>query len=253
VSHRPPRVTARGLRIGYRGQSLLPAFDVELAAGEVVLVVGRNGSGKTTFVRTMLGLLSALAGTIERGRDVRPAFVPQASTIDAFVPLRVRDVVDYGRVRGWSFVRPWPGRGDRQHTTDALAVMGLTELARRRFGELSGGQQQRVLIARVLAGGADLVALDEPTAAMDAANERATYEQLRRLALEQGLCLLVVTHAVAIAAPYADRIALFDPDDRGSGELGRVVIDATHAVVGDARFQRVFGRIELGVDSAVSS
>ena len=240
-----PRVVARALRVGYAGHALLPAFDVELAAGEVLLVVGRNGSGKSTFVKTALGLLPAVGGELTRAADVRAAFVPQATTIDPFVPLTAREVVLQGQLRGWGFVRPWRSAAERAGADAALEVMNLGALATRRFAELSGGQQQRVLIARVLAGGADLVALDEPTAAMDAASERAAYEQLRRLARERGLCLMVVTHAVAVAAPYADRVAFFDPDDRGADDKGRVVIDATAAVAADPRFIHMFGRIDL--------
>src|SRR5688500_8376789 len=97
----------RGLVVGHRGRALLPPLDLVVERGHLLLVLGRNGSGKTTLIRTLLGLLPPVAGTIEWAADARPAYVAQAGALDVAVPVRARDVVAWGGLRGWDFARPW--------------------------------------------------------------------------------------------------------------------------------------------------
>jgi zinc transport system ATP-binding protein len=228
------------LRIGHRGRALLPPIDLEIVHGEIIVVAGRNGSGKTTFVDTLLGLLAPVSGTVERRADLRTAYVPQAGALDTAVPFRVGDIVGWGRQRGWSFLRPFQHRADDEAVSASLAEADVAALRRRRFGELSGGQRQRVLLARLLASEPELAVLDEPTAAMDSAAERATFTRLHDLAHDRDLAALIVTHQVPIAARNADRIAFFDPDGDG------VTIDKVAVIAQRPRFIEMFGKIEGG-------
>jgi manganese/iron transport system ATP-binding protein len=241
-------VESRGLVLGYRGKPLLPAFDVSLRRGTVWLVVGRNGSGKSTFVRTLLGLTRPVAGAVTRRPGLRMSYVPQASELDASVPVRGGDVAAWGRLRGWGFIRPWRSAADRACMRRALADIDAAELERRRFAEMSGGQRQRVLLAQMLAGQAELAFLDEPTAAMDASSERAAYQRLRELVVDRGMSALVVTHAVAVAAPFADHVAFFDPDDPASPG-GRVHLGPSAEVADDPRFEAFFGKVHAGTEA----
>jgi zinc transport system ATP-binding protein len=199
----------RGLVVGHGGKPLLPPLELELPRGHLLLVLGRNGSGKTTLVRTLLGLLPPVAGKVEWADGARRAYAAQADALDAAVPVRARDVVAWGGLRGWDFARPWK-RTPAATVEDAMAALEITPLAGRPLRELSGGQVQRVLFARVLASGADVAVLDEPTAAMDAAGERAVYTTLSRLAHERGFAIVVVTHAVTAALGSCDQILLLD-------------------------------------------
>jgi len=241
-----PLLRCAGLVLGFRRQALLPPFDLELGRGEILLVVGRNGSGKTTFARTLLGLVRPVGGTIERSTE-RLAYVPQATAIDPAVPVRAGDLVAWGRLRGWRFFGPFRNRTDRTACAHAMEDLGVADLARRRLLELSGGQAQRVLLARILASDAELAVLDEPTAAMDAASELAAFRRLRELAHERGIGLVIITHEVAVAAPFADRIAFFDPDDPAltSEMRGRIHVGPTREVAALPRFRAHFGRVEL--------
>jgi zinc transport system ATP-binding protein len=232
-----------GLRVGHRGKALLPAIDLAVAPGEILLIAGRNGSGKTTFVNTLLGLLRPIGGSIERRAALRTAYVPQVGAIDTAVPVRVGDLVGWGRQRGWSFLRPFGTRADAIAVDDALRDAGVADLRARRFGELSGGQRQKVLLARLLATQPELAVLDEPTAAMDTAAERIAFGRLHDLARERGLAALIVTHEVPVAARYADRIAFFDPDDP-DGEP--VAIGPVAEIAARPRFVAMFGRITGG-------
>ena len=231
-------VRCTGLRIGRHGRAILPPIDLTIAPGEVIVIAGRNGSGKTTFVETLLGILPPVGGTIERRADLRLAYLPQVGTIDAGVPVRVQELVGWGTQRGWSFLAP------RKRTDAAAIERGLDDaqirdLARRRYGELSGGQRQRTLLARLLAATPELAVLDEPTAAMDARAEQATFERLHDLAHERSLAALLVTHEIAVAACTADRIAFFDPDGDG------VTIGRSAEIAALPGFIHMFGRVEL--------
>ena len=237
-----PLLRCERLVVGFGRRALVPAFDLSIQPGEVVLVVGHNGAGKTTLVRTVLGLLRPVSGEVHRRAGLRCTYVPQATAIDALVPLQVEELVRWGGLRGWSFLRPWArlGGGDRGRSQGSeIGVPSIDELRRRRFGELSGGQRQRVLLARLVGGDAELAVLDEPTASMDGPTSEATFAALRRLSRERGTTSIVISHAAAIAAPYADRIALFDPEGDG------VRVGPPAEMAASPRFRGLFGAVAL--------
>jgi ABC-type Mn2+/Zn2+ transport system ATPase subunit len=230
-----PLIRCERLAVGFPGRVLLPPFDLTIHPREVVLVVGHNGSGKTTFVKTLLGLLRPLLGTAERRDDLRCTYVPQAASIDALVPLQVNELVRWGELRGWGFLRPW-SRLAAPAAPAGAAAPSIEELRRRRFGELSGGQRQRVLLARLVAGDSELAVLDEPTASMDGPTSEATFAALRELA-ERGTTSIIVSHAAGIAVPHVDRIVLLDPEGEG------VLVGSPDEIVAARRFRGLFGAV----------
>jgi zinc transport system ATP-binding protein len=228
------------LVVGHDGRALLPPFDLEIRRGSFVMVVGRNGSGKTTFFRTLTGLLSPVSGAIRRLPGLRVAYVGQGASLDRILPLRARDVVSWGQLGGWSFVRlPSPAR-TRAACERALAEAGVAELADRPFRDLSEGQKQRVLLARMLATDPHVGFLDEPTAAMDAVAEQAAIAHLAALAHDRGLAIVVVSHVLGLARRHADQVLFLDRDDR-------VIIGGPPATVFEhPSFRRQFGALESG-------
>lgn len=234
-----PLLRCRDLVVGHSGRGLLPPIELALRPGELTLVVGRNGAGKSTWMKTALGLLRPVSGSVERAAGVRQAYVPQADGIDDLLPVRAETLVSWSRLRGWSFLSPWSPAADRRAARDALA--GEDGVAGREYRQLSGGQRQKVLLARVLAGDAGLVFLDEPTAALDIASEERAYERLARLRDERRLAVVIITHTIAAVARHADQVLFVDrcEDGRSIARAG-----APAEIFAHPEFRRHFGEVQ---------
>ncbi len=224
------------LVVGYNGQPLLPAISLQIRRGTFLSVIGRNGSGKSTWFKTLLGMLPPVSGSVARTSErVKSAYVPQTSGIDALLPVRSRELVQWGRLSGWNFLWPFPKKQDRALVESALDSAGARPIANRPYRDLSGGQKQRALLARVLATEADLVLLDEPTAAMDAVAERETMRRLAELARERRLAVVVVSHDLRVAAEFADQLLFVDR------EAPAVVLGDANTVFCHPAFRHQYG------------
>jgi len=231
-----PRVLARcrDLHVGYLGNAILPRIDLEIRAGEFWAVIGRNGSGKTTWLKTMLGLLPPVSGAIELDRpDLRFSYLPQRKAIDELYPLLSRDVVRMGFDRGWSFLRPWIG-GEPPEVGQALEEMGVAHLANEPFRRLSEGQKQRVLFARLAVSRAEIAVLDEPTSAMDQVAEHEAFELLDGLRARHGLAIVIVSHYLGMVKQFADQALLLDHDTQAA------VTGRPDEIFSDSRFHARF-------------
>ncbi|HET9555015.1 MAG TPA: metal ABC transporter ATP-binding protein [Anaeromyxobacteraceae bacterium] len=209
-----PLVALRGAAIGYGGLALLPGIDLAVAPGDFLAIVGPNGGGKTTLLRTLLGSLPVVSGRREQARPVRIGYVPQRDQVDAIWPLTAGEVVLMGRAHAIGPLRR-PGPADRAAAAAALRRVGIEELSGRFYGELSGGQRQRTLIARALAAEPELLAVDEPTNGMDPAAELSTMDVLRDLhGGNGGLAVVMVSHRLDAVANYARALAFVDKEKR---------------------------------------
>jgi zinc transport system ATP-binding protein len=202
------------LVVGYNGKPMLPAINLQIRRGTFLSVIGRNGSGKSTWFKTLLGMIPPVSGCVVRtSARVKSAYVPQTSSIDSLLPVRSRELVQWGRMSGWNFLWPFAGKQDRQVVESALDVAGARAIANRPYRDLSEGQKQRTLLARVLATEADFVLLDEPTASMDAIAERETMQRLAELTRgPRRLAVVVVSHDLEVAAEFSDQFLFMDKD-----------------------------------------
>jgi iron complex transport system ATP-binding protein len=212
------------LAIGYPGRRVGAGFALELRAGEVIALLGPNGGGKTTLLKTLLGLIPPLGGQVWlenrplrawslRDRAQRVAYVPQVA--QAGFGFLARDVVLMGRTaHAGVFARP--SRHDHVVVAQAFDRLGIGNLADRPVDQLSGGERQLVLAARALAQQPRAVVLDEPTASLDFGNQGRVLREIRALA-GAGLGVLFTTHDPNHALRFADRVLLI----RGGGTLAQ--------------------------------
>ncbi len=206
-----PAVVLTGVGVNLGGRPVLHDIDLRVDVGEVVAVLGANGSGKSTMIRAMLGLTSVTTGQVELfGQPLssfagwsRIGYVPQRVTAASGVPATVREVVSSGRLsRMRRFARQ--SAADRAAIDAALDTVGLSDRARDSVQTLSGGQQQRVLIARALACSPDLLVLDEPTSGVDADSQQALAEAFARLVADR-VTVVLVAHEIGPMLPLLRR------------------------------------------------
>ncbi|GAB4571880.1 MAG: ABC transporter ATP-binding protein [Anaerolineae bacterium] len=247
-SHQSELLRAREVQFAYGGHPVLRDISFALGAGQFVGLVGPNGTGKSTLLKVLGGLLPASAGQMAllgrslddyTAREVARivAHVPQSTVLE--FPFTVREVVLMGR-------SPFLGRFqlesalDREIAERAMRTTETLALADRPVNTLSGGEQQRVLIARALAQQPRILLLDEPTSNLDIRHQLALLALVRELAHEVGIGVVAALHDLPLAARFCDRVVML--------AQGRVVADGTPAEVFTAyRLEQVFG-VEVTLD-----
>ncbi|MEV4615964.1 metal ABC transporter ATP-binding protein [Kitasatospora sp. NPDC049258] len=213
------------------GRPVLRGIDLSVQQGEVVALLGANGSGKSTTVKAVIGAVPLQRGSLELfgtpyGRFrawQRIGYVPQRTTAAGGVPATVREVVSTGRLPQHRLL-PFRRR-DRAAVDRALAAVGMLERASDGVAGLSGGQHQRVLIARALVGEPDLLIMDEPMAGVDLDSQQVLADTLRS-EVARGTAVLLVLHELGPLEPLIDRavvlrdgcVAHDGPPPRGVGQ-----------------------------------
>lgn len=213
VVSRPQIAELEGVHVQLGGRDVLCHVDAVVPRSRLTVVVGANGAGKSTLLEVLAGTRRPSAGRVVRAAG-SSSFVPQRAAVAERLPVTVRDVVTVG---AWGRLGPWRRMDDtaRRAVDDALERLALTPLQRRPFSELSGGQRQRALLAQGLARGADLLLLDEPTAALDAESGERIRTAISAEA-RRGAAVVCVTHDDEVIAGADRVIRLHD---------GRIVAD----------------------------
>jgi len=206
-----PQFHLSGGRVTFGSTVALDGVHFHLDPGEFVVLLGANASGKTTLVKTLLGLIPLSKGRLElfgtpsnRFRDWgRVGYVPQRATAASGVPASVLEVVLSGRL---ARSRKWGphSKADAQAALTALDQVDMSDHHKKPVETLSGGQQQRVLIARALAGEPDVLVLDEPVSGVDLEHQESFAATLRDLN-SHGRSVLLVEHALGVIEPLVGR------------------------------------------------
>jgi iron complex transport system ATP-binding protein len=232
---------ASDLSFGFPGRTVGAGVDFALAPGEVLCLLGPNGGGKTTLIRTLLGLLPPQAGLVRLNEKALQehsrkeiaqlvGYVPQAHA-GAFA-YSVLEMVLMGRTAHMSLFAA-PSTRDREAALHAIDTLGITCLAERAFTEISGGERQLALIARALAQAPRVLVMDEPTSSLDFGNQVRVLGQARRLAAS-GIAVLMSSHQPDHALQYADRALLL-------GEGKALALGPPREVITPDSLKRLYG------------
>ncbi len=233
---------ASQLCLGYNRKTIVQEFNLAIPSRTILGLVGPNGSGKTTILRALAGLLQPRAGVVlvqgesltqldSRKRARQIAWVPQRESL--VWSLSVEEAIQLGRAphRGWFL--PYT-KQDHRMVDWAIDLTELNDLKDRPVDQLSGGEFQRVLIARALAQEPEILLLDEPTTNLDIHHQIQLLDLIKRLAIKNELTVILAIHDLNLAVRYCDQLILLqDGQQKGVGKPEKVLTED--------KLQTVFG------------
>jgi ABC-type Mn2+/Zn2+ transport system ATPase subunit len=228
-------ITIQSLWLGYGKQVVLKDVEACICSGEFVGLVGPNGSGKTTFLKALLGILKPIRGSIiwhVPRESVRFGYVPQRELLDELYPLSAIDIVLMSRLQRKHFLKRMT-KEDVDVAMWALEQVGIADMANQPYRLLSGGQRQKVLIARALAVEPNILILDEPTNGLDLPTEHSIMELIARLHSELSITVIFVTHLLNLVINFANKLCIFHD--------GRVYVGETSEMVSPERLKEAYG------------
>lgn len=192
-------LTFRDVSVVRGGHTIWSDASFDVPAGGVVAVIGSNGTGKTTLLQMVLGLIAPATGRIEvfgnppGSLNAQIGYVPQHYTALGGEAIRARDAVTLGLTgHRWGFGRT--SNDERLRVDEALEAVAATGIADKRLSQLSGGQRQRVALAEALVGRPKLVILDEPLASLDLRSQHELVALVKHINAEFGVTVLLVAH-----------------------------------------------------------
>lgn len=195
---------------GYGNRPILEDVNLTIKSGDFIGVVGPNGGGKTTLIKTVLGLVTPMAGTIKYGYDITPSdhshrigYLPQINNIDKTFPISAIDVVLTGLVSRAN-IRGVVTKRDRVRATELMEDMDISNIINSPIGELSGGQMQRVFLCRSLINDPKLLILDEPTTYIDNNFSTVLYDKLKEL--NRSITIILVSHDLGTITSHVKSI-----------------------------------------------
>ena len=206
-----PVLSLADARLSFGARTLWQGLDLEVSEGEFLAVLGPNGSGKTSLLKTILGQQRLDSGSITvdgrsvRRGDRRIGYIPQQKLIPAGTPMRGRDLVALG-VNGHRFGLPITTRAEQAQVDQLIDAVGATSYAHTAVGTLSGGEQQRLRVGQALAGAPLLLLCDEPLLSLDLNHQRGVSELIDRRRREHGTPVVFVTHDVNPVLGMVDKI-----------------------------------------------
>ncbi len=205
------QIICKNVTVGYEKSAVQSNINLCIEKGDFLAVVGNNGTGKTTFMKTLLGLLSPISGNIQLADGLKfndIGYLPQQTQRQKDFPASVWEVVLSGHINKHG-LRPFYNKAEKEKSQELLEKIGIAHLKNTSYSRISGGQQQRVLLARALCALSKIIFLDEPTSALDPDSTAEMYHLLSDLNKE-GLTIVMITHDIHNSLTNANKVLLFD-------------------------------------------
>ena len=214
-------ISLNSVTLGYDGKIVLRDIDLTVKRGEIITIVGPNGSGKTSMMRALIGALVPTTGSIVRSRALRLGYVPQKLNIDHSFPITLRRFLSV------------PKRINPEQVTEAASLVGMGDFLDQQSATLSGGQFQRALLARAIIDAPDLLLLDEPTQGLDQNGSARFYQLIADLKEKLDCAIVLVSHDLHVVMSASDRVICLN---------GHICCEGTPSVVSSApEYRALFG------------
>lgn len=206
-------IKVRGLDFSYSGSILFENADLDVNKGDFVLLSGANGTGKSTFLKLLLGELKPNSGKMELFEESVNTFsnwqrigYVQQMTEDNFpsFPISSLELVLLNLYDKMNFLKI-ASKKNKEEALRALELVGLSDFSKKLFGNLSGGQKQRVMIAKALVNNPDLLIFDEPISGMDEKNRNAIFDFLKTINMENNTTIFIVSHEIEFLKKYVNK------------------------------------------------
>jgi zinc transport system ATP-binding protein len=207
-----PLLKCSNITLGYGSKNIVNNFNYTIHSGDYLSIIGRNGCGKTTFLRGLAGVLHPRAGKIELSSGLKRnqiGYLPQITVTQKDFPASVEEIV-LSAFQGKNLLLPFYGKALRKRADECLELTHATNLRKERFRELSGGQKQRVLLARALCAAERLLLLDEPVTGLDPESSQNMYNIIKDLHENKNMTIVMVTHDIDAARNNSTRILNFN-------------------------------------------
>lgn len=199
-------IELKDLSAGYDKNIVLENVSFEVHSGDFIGIIGPNGGGKTTLIKTILGLIKPASGEMNMFiSKTNIGYLPQVNQIDKRFPISVIDVVRSGKANSALFSSFHTNAAEKEKAEALLAEMGISHIRNKAIGELSGGQMQRVFLCRALMNQPELLILDEPSTYVDNNFEGELYLKLKEL--NEQMAILLISHDVGTISFFVKTIA----------------------------------------------
>ncbi len=202
------QLICENLTLGYESTAVIENLNFSINAGDYLCVIGDNGTGKSTLMKAILGLLKPMSGQITWGEGCQKGeigYLTQQSDIQREFPASVKEIVMSGFHTKCGFF-PFYTKAQKLTTLENMKKLRIENLAKRCFRELSGGQQQRVLLARALCATEKFLFLDEPVTGLDPNVSAEMYEEIKKINSEYNITVMMISHDVETAIEFASHI-----------------------------------------------
>lgn len=209
------QLICKNITIAYERVNILEDVSMTVCEGDYISIVGENGTGKSTMVKGVLGLVPLKRGQIEYGSGISKrniGYLPQQTVMKKDFPASVKEVILSGSLSTSRFSIFYSSEAKKK-VKKVMERLGIKNLANKTFGNLSGGQKQRVLLARALMATDKILFLDEPIAGLDPIVTAEFYEIIKELNAKDNLTIIMVSHDLENAMKYSNKILHMDEKD----------------------------------------